>query len=99
MAGYLSSLCGRLSEAVKLITKHQQTEATHTFVFMISSETRSRKPYTLPVQCLPTASLKDAQVRDLANKLVAVMKQKGMKVAGTIIISIVVQYIKNQSLG
>ena len=34
-------------------------------MFMISSETRNRKPYALPVQCLPIASLKDAAVRDL----------------------------------
>lgn len=87
VAGYLGSLRGRLTEAVKLITRHQRTEATHIFVFMISSETRNRKPYALPVQCLPIASLKDAQVRDLANKIVAVMRQKGMKVAGTIIMS------------
>jgi hypothetical protein len=87
VAGYLCSLRGRLTEAVKLITKHQRTEATHIFVFMISSETRNRKPYALPVQCLPIASLKDAQVRDLANNIVAVMKQKEMKVAGTIIMS------------
>ena len=85
VAGYLCSLRGRLAEAVKLITKHQRTEATHIFVFVISSETRNRKPYALPVQCLPIASLKDAQVRDLANKIVAVMKQKGIKVAGTIL--------------
>ena len=73
---------GRLTEAVKLITK---TEATHIFVFMLSSETRNRKPYALPVQCLPIASLKDAQVRDLVNKIVSVMKQKEMKCVGTII--------------
>ena len=85
VAGYLGSLRSRLSEAVKLITRDQRTEATHIFVFMISSEIRNRKPYALPVQCLPIASLKDAQVRDLANKIVAVMRQKGMKVAGKII--------------
>lgn len=83
VAGYLRSLRGRLTEAVKLITKHQRIEATHIFVFMISSVTRNRKPYALPVQCLPIASLKDAQVRDLANIIVADMKRKQMKVAGS----------------
>ena len=94
VAAYLGSLHGRLTEAVKLITRHQQTEATHTFVFMISSETRNCKPYALPVQCLPIALLKDAQVRDLANKIVAVMRQKGMKVTGTIIMSFNTSRIK-----
>ena len=56
MAGYLSSLYGNR----ELITKHQWTEVTHIFAFMISSGTRNRKPYALPVQCLPIASLKDA---------------------------------------
>lgn len=84
VAGYLCSLRGRLTQAVKLITRHQRTEATHIFVFMISSETKNHKPYyALPVQCLPIASLRDAQVRDLANNIVAAMKQKEMKVAGT----------------
>ena len=86
VAGYLGSLRGRLSEAVKLMTRNQRTEATHIFVF-ISSEIRNRKPYALPVQCFPIASLKDAQVRDLANKIVAVMRQKGIKVAGKIIMA------------
>ena len=94
LAGYLCSLRGRLTEAVNLITKHQRTEATHVFVFMISSETRNRKPYALPVQSLPIASHKDAQVRDLANKIVVVMKQKEVKVAGTIIMSFNTSRIK-----
>ena len=68
---------------MKLITRHQWTEATHIFVFMISSETRNHKPYALPVQCLLIASFRDAQARDLVNNIVAAMKQKEMKVAGT----------------
>ena len=67
------------------MTRDKRTEATHFFVFMVSSEIRNRKPYALPVQCHPIASLKDAQVWDLANKIAAVMRQKGMKVAGKII--------------
>ena len=39
-----------------------RTAATHMFVFMTSAETI---PYALPIQCLPTAALKDYQCREM----------------------------------
>lgn len=49
---------------------------------MISSEERQKKPYALPVQCLPYKSLSDAKVRELENKIIRVMSHHNMKVAG-----------------
>lgn len=79
------SLCNvreELLEAIKKLSKHQRTAATHVFVFMLSTESRSRKPYALPVQCLPIRALRDRTVRDLLNKIILCMKERNMNVAG-----------------
>ena len=78
----LKSLQSKLIETVKRLSKHQRTAATHILVVMVSPENRSRKPYALPVQCLPINALKDQQVRDLVNQVIAAMVERGMKVAG-----------------
>ena len=82
IARTISCIHTLLSDAVKLLSKHQRTVATHIFVIAIGTESRNRKPYTLPVQCLPIGCLKDQQARDLANKVIAAMKERDMKVAG-----------------
>lgn len=64
------------------LTRHQRTPATHVLVFMISNEERSKKPYALPIQCIPYKGLSDAKVRELANKIIREMVKRKMKVAG-----------------
>ena len=49
---------------------------------MISTEERNRKPYALPVQCLPYKGLKDSEIWDIGNKVIQEMHKRGMKVAG-----------------
>ena len=49
---------------------------------MISSEDRRRKPYALPVQCIPYKSIGDAAVRELANKIIRETVKRKMNVAG-----------------
>jgi len=49
---------------------------------MISNEERDKKPYALPIQCLPYKGLSDAKVRELANKIILEMVRRGMKVVG-----------------
>ena len=78
----LMSISTSLKDAVKLLSKHQRTAATHLFVILISTESRCSKPYALPVQCLPIAGLRDRQARDLANSVITYMTERGMKVAG-----------------
>ena len=82
VASALTSLSKRLEEAVKKLSKHQRTAASHIFVILISRESRSRKPYALPVQCLPIRGLKDKQAREIANRIIAEMTERNMKVAG-----------------
>jgi len=49
---------------------------------MISNEERDKKPYALPVQCIPYKGLSDSMVRQLANKIIREMNARNMKVAG-----------------
>ena len=70
---------------VKRVTKYKRVAATHILVLMISPEQRTSKPYALPVQCIAYKSLKDSEVRKIANELVKEMSLRGMKVAGILL--------------
>ncbi len=72
----------KLTDAVRRLSKHQRTAATHVMVFMVSPESRNRQPYALPVQCLPIKGLKDSTVRDMVDKVIQTMVDRNMKVAG-----------------
>ena len=72
-----------LTKFVKCVTRHQRMPATHCLVIMISTEERRKKPYALPVQCLPYRGLKDCEVREIGNKVIQEMHKRNMKVAGT----------------
>ena len=72
-----------LSEVIKGLYKFKRTQATHVFVFMVSSALRNRKPYALPIQCVPYSSLKEGDIRRMVNCIMAEMLTLGMKVAGT----------------
>ena len=82
VASALTSLSKRLEEAVKKFSKHQRTAASHMFVVLISRESRSRKPDAMHAQCLPIRGLKDKQAREIANRIIAEMTERNMKVAG-----------------
>ena len=79
---HLATIRDGLTLFVKRVTRHKRTAATHLLVFMISSEERKKKPYALPVQCLPYKGLSDAKVRELANKIIREMTRLNLKVAG-----------------
>ena len=78
----LSSFRESAKEFVKRVTKYKRISATHILVVMISPEERSSKPYALPIQCIPYKSLKDSEVRQIANRIVKEMVSRKMKVAG-----------------
>ena len=61
----LVSIRNRLCDIVKGIFRFKRTPATHMFVLMVSSELRNKKPYAIPVQCLPYASLKESDMRNM----------------------------------
>lgn len=58
----LTTLQKRLTLMTKALSRHKRTAATHVFVFMISTEDRAKKPYSLPVQCMPYKGLSDQKV-------------------------------------
>ena len=64
------------------VVKYRRTAATHVLVVMISPEARNKKPYAVPVQCIPYSSLTDEEVRLLCDKLIKEMTSRGMRVAG-----------------
>ena len=73
------------TEAVRFIegcTRMRRIAATHLLVFMISPESRNKKPYALPVQCIPYVGLSEDTIRGLANRLISEMTTRGMRVAG-----------------
>ena len=78
----LSSLKVDLTDYVKRLSKFQRTPATHVFVVMVSSELRNRKPYALPVQCLPYCGMNEKDIRRIISNLIREMVKLGMSVRG-----------------
>lgn len=78
----LDSIRKRRADMIRRTTRFKRKPATHIFVLMISSELRDKKPYALPVQCLPYAGLKESDIRRIVSELIKEMVAQGMKVAG-----------------
>lgn len=71
---YKEYLCG--------LFKKRRIAATHVMVIMIADETRSKKPYAIPVQYIPYKSIKDQYVRDVIQNLKEQMVKLDMKIVG-----------------
>jgi hypothetical protein len=82
LAGKLTQIRSKLSAFVKCLYRFRRTPASHIFVIMISSAQRRKKPYALPVQCVPYAGMKERDIRRLVNAVIKEMVNAGMKVAG-----------------
>ena len=78
----LFSIKTRLRQFVQGVTRHKRKAATHILVTMISPCERNRKPYALPICCMPYASLNEAQARTHINMVIEEMAKRNMKVAG-----------------
>jgi len=79
----LTTVRTKLLAFIKGVTRHRRIPATHILVFMISNEDRRKKPYALPIQCIPYKGLTDAKIRQLANNIISEMVKRKMNVAGT----------------
>ncbi len=64
---------------------YKRTAATHVLDIMISPDDRKRKPYALPVQCIPYVSLNQLQIRVIVTSVGKAMKEKGMNVVGEVL--------------
>ena len=84
----------RLQEIVKGVYRFRRIPASHVFV---SSELRNKKPYAVPLQCLPYAGLKEADMRRILKLVVQEMVKHGMKVAGKCAVMIFTIRLCNES--
>ena len=80
----LKSFCIDLTQFIKNTVAHQREPATHIFVFMISPEEQNKKPYALPIQCIPYAGIKEENICQFISKIVEKMHLRNMKIAGTL---------------
>ena len=78
----LTELRQQVATFIKGVTRTRWIAATHLLVFMISSESRDKKPYAILVQCLPYTGMSEDMIRTLANRIITEMTSRGMKVAG-----------------
>ena len=78
----LADLRARMRKFVKGIIRFRRTPASHIAVFMISDEERRRKPYAVPIQCVPYRGLTEVLGRKLVKAIVAEMHRRGMYVSG-----------------
>ena len=62
--------------------KHKRTAATHIMVVMISTESRVRMPYALPVQCFSYVGITVNQMRAILDRVITAMKARNMAVNG-----------------
>ena len=75
----LDSISKLLTTFVTALSKHTRTAASHIFVFMISPDKREKKPYAIPIQCIPYRGM---TLWSLVNKIVHEMHHRQMKVIG-----------------
>ena len=58
---------------VQGLTRHQRVPATHVLVTMINPSQRSKKPYALPVSCIPYTGLTEKATRNHINDVLSEM--------------------------
>ena len=78
----LTKVRSLLQSYLKDLFKKKRKPETDILVFLISESTRSRKPYAIPVECIPHAGLQDQEFRAIADKIKLEMTKIGMKVEG-----------------
>ena len=79
----------KLVKIMKSVTRFKRIPATHIFIIMLSCELRDRKPYAIPVQCLPCKVLKESEIRRIINNVLKEMTARKMSVTGEFSIIIV----------
>ena len=75
----LTDLRPLLPKFTKDVFRKWRKPAKDVLAILISESTRRRKPYALPVQCIPHAGLGDEKLREFADEI---KKEMGMKPRG-----------------
>ena len=81
----LGEVRNSLSVFITAFSKYTQTAASHIFVFMISPTKRDKKPYAIPIQCVPYRGMKESTLRKLTTQIAHEMHHRKMKVAGKLV--------------
>lgn len=76
----LADLRKKMAKFVRGIIRFRRTPASHIAVYMISDERRNKKPYAIPIQCVPYRGMNEALGRKLVNNIIAEMNRRGMRV-------------------
>lgn len=71
-----------LNAFLKAVSRHQRIPATHVLVTMVSPSERNRKPYALPICCIPYVGLSESKARSHITSVVEEMCKRRMKVEG-----------------
>ncbi len=82
IARRLTQIQDNLLPFIRGVTRHQRHAATHVLVTMISPSQRNKKPYALPVSCIPYGSLSESKARTHLKSITTEMRKRKMKVAG-----------------
>lgn len=86
VAKRLATTRNNLLSFISGVTRYQRQVATHVLVTMISPSQRNKKPYALPVSCIPYGSLTESKARNHIKTIIAEMHKRNMKVAGKLYI-------------
>ncbi len=81
MARRLSTLQSKCISFFRGISRHKRVAASHVLVTMISSSQRNKKPYALPISCIPYKGFSESKARSHINGVIEHMKKRNMKVA------------------
>lgn len=81
----LTDLRQKMKMFVKGIVPFQHTSASHIAVYMVSDERRAKKPYAIPIQCVPYRGMNEGLGRRLVKTLVSEMHRRGMCVSGNVV--------------
>lgn len=81
----VNKLQSSVKEFIRAVSRHQRTPATHVLVTMISPSERNRKPYALPLCCIPYVGLNESQARSHIHKVAKEMSEQGMHVEGLLV--------------
>jgi len=82
MKAALEALQPRMKSLITAVTRHKRTPATHVLVTMISPNERNRKPYALPISCIPYVGLTETRARAHISQVVKQMCKQGLLVEG-----------------
>ena len=79
LARRLSTLQSKCLSFFRSVSRHKRVAASHVLVTMISSSQRNKKPYALPISCIPYKGLSESKARSHINSVIEHLKERNMR--------------------